>query len=256
MPATAVIDSIVEYYSNLLIVQYHNKPKAKAMIEAVVREMLADGILFDVRDAYSVETAVGAQLDIIAKYVGVDRFFLSQDLSGFFSMADYADVTFTGFIGLATYADFETKEGAVLTYDNIISQTAQLTDSQFRTIIKLKIVQNNINHSHKSIDEAMFAFFGDTVIPYSFGDMTMEYLVPADLTPIIDVAIQKQVLPKPMGVELTTTSQSNGLFLVEGRQQFESVVVFTRASDGTFIDAAGDIDTETTNEPRFTYSHI
>lgn len=254
MATQAEIDEIVEYYSNLLIVQYHNKPKAKAMIENVVRELIASGILFDIRDAYDVETAVGTQLDTLAKYIGVNRFFSVQDLSGFFAFAEYSDVGLPGDkIGFSDYTDFETKTGDWLTYAGVISQTFELTDEEFRIIIKLKIVQNNINHSHESIDDSIFAFFGDEVIPFSSGNMEMTYLIPEDLTPIITVAIQKEVLPKPMGVTLNTTTDFPGIFIVEGRESFESNVTFTRASVANMIDATGTLVEKAVDVARFGY---
>lgn len=248
------IDSIVNYYADLLIVQYNNKEKAKATIELFVRELIASGILFDIRDAYDVETSVGVQLDTVAKYIGVDRFFTVQDLSGFFAFAEYDDVGLPGDkIGFSDYTDFETKEGDWLTYAAIISQGFELTDDEFRIIIKLKIAQNNINHSHGSIDDSIFAFFGDTVVPFSTGNMQMTYLIPEDLTPIITVAIQKEVLPRPMGVELTTTTDFPGIFIVEGRASFENSVTFTRGSVANMIDATGVLVEKAVDVARFAY---
>ena len=67
-----------EYLSNLLIYQYHGKPKAKATIEAVGKMFPVDLILA-VRDSFSIDTAVGKQLDVLAKYVGVNRFYTHTD---------------------------------------------------------------------------------------------------------------------------------------------------------------------------------
>ena len=68
------------YYSNLLILQYHNKPKAKATIEASVG-LLPDDLILEVINGFDIETAVGKQLDILGIYVGVDRFYDNIDLS-------------------------------------------------------------------------------------------------------------------------------------------------------------------------------
>lgn len=254
MATQAEIDEIVEYYGNLLIIQYHNKPKAKAMVELFVRTLIADGIILDVRDAYDVETAIGVQLDVIGKYVDVDRFFKVLELDGYFSFAEYSDVSYTGKIGFSEYSDFETKEGKWLTYAGVTSTGYALNDEEFRIIIKLRIVQNNSNHSHKSIDDSMFEFFGDSVIPLQTGNMAMQYLVPEELSPILTVAIQKEVLPRPMGVSLELTTQFSGIFIVEGRESFESSVTFTRASVANMIDATGVLVEKSINIPRFTYT--
>lgn len=196
------INEIVEYYSNLLIIQYHNKPKAKAMIELFVRELLANGIMFDVENGYNIETAVGKQLDVIGKYVYMDRYYQSLDLEGFFSFALYdEDPISVDKIGFADYADSD-KTGKTLTYGDVISQFGTLGNADFRTLLKLRIIQNNSNHSHKSIDDALFAFFGDDITVSQTGTMQMTYLVPASYKSLIEVAIQKDILPRPMGVQL------------------------------------------------------
>ncbi len=69
MATEETIQSLIDYYTGLLIIQYNNKPKAMATISAISEEMIASGVMFDVRDGYSVDIAVGVQLDIIGKYV-------------------------------------------------------------------------------------------------------------------------------------------------------------------------------------------
>lgn len=206
------ISQLIEYYSNLLIVQYHNKPKAKATIELLVRELLANGLLFDIRDAFSVEMAVGVQLDIIGKYVGLDRFYQEDALDGYFAFTTYDEVVIPSEKrGFAIYAD-TTDDGDFLTYFDVLKRGVGLDDESFRTLIKLRIIQNNSNHSHKSIDDSMYAFFGETVRPSSLGHMDMIYFIPYALSVLIKVAIQKQVLPRPMGVGLNIIQQNNTFF--------------------------------------------
>lgn len=145
------------YYSNLLIMQYHNKPKAKATIEATVG-LLPDDLIMEVINGFDIETAVGKQLDILGEYVGVDRYYL------------------------------------------VDNQADLLNDEDYRILIKLKAISNTSNLSHKSLEEALYNFFGNSVRMDSDGNMEMTYFVPKNKTPIIQAAIQKEVLPRPMGV--------------------------------------------------------
>lgn len=69
-----VIEDLIAYYTNLLIKQYHDKTKAMDTIEALTEEALSDMVFTAVRDAFDIDTAVGAQLDLIAKYVGTTRY--------------------------------------------------------------------------------------------------------------------------------------------------------------------------------------
>lgn len=69
------INQLKEYYSNTLIVQYNNKPKAKQTVELLVDLIFADAILMQIRDGFDWKTAVGTQLDVIGQWVGVSRVF-------------------------------------------------------------------------------------------------------------------------------------------------------------------------------------
>lgn len=209
---TVNISAIVDYYANLLIIQYNQLPKAQATIELFVDALLANGVIFDVRDGYDIETAIGAQLDVLAKYIGEDRFYTGQNLDGFFAFATYSDdpaYVADEKIGFADYVDVGIKTGKWLTYDDVLSTTLSLTDYEFRTLLNLKILQNNSNHSDKEIDDGIFELFGLDLVVQDNYDMTMTYTInnPA-IVPIIQVAYEKGVLPKPMGVELILTENT------------------------------------------------
>lgn len=157
------------YYSNLLIMEYHNKPKAKSTIEASV-ELLPDDLILEVINGFDLETAVGKQLDIIGTIVGVDRSYIEDN------------------------------------------EYKLLNDDDFRLLIKLKIISNNSNFSHKSIDDALYDFFGNDIRMDSTGNMEMTYFVPKGKTGLILAAIQKEVLPRPMGVRVAYISENDKVF--------------------------------------------
>ena len=198
------LSDLIDYYVNLLIIQYNNKPKARAHIKALVAELLASDVYFDVQDGYDINTAVGVQLDIIGKYVNLDRYYKGQNFDGFFSFINYDEVDAppADRIGFADYTDYETKEGSWLNYIKSISEDLVLPDESFRQLIKLRIIQNASNHSHGSIDAAIYAAFADSLIPDSDGNMVMDYFVTFGGAPLAEVALQKGVLPKPIAVRL------------------------------------------------------
>ncbi len=72
---------IIDYYSNLLIIQYKGKPKAKAHIELLADAGIIDQLPIAVQNAYNVETATGVQLNVIGQYVGVVRSYGAITLS-------------------------------------------------------------------------------------------------------------------------------------------------------------------------------
>lgn len=64
---------IIDYYSNLLILEYLQQPKAYATIQTSVTPFVMDQLPIDVQNAFAIPTAVGVQLDILGKYVGASR---------------------------------------------------------------------------------------------------------------------------------------------------------------------------------------
>lgn len=69
----ATTQELIDYYANLLIIQYLGQPKAYATIQNLVKPVIMDQLPVAVQDAFSLDTAVGVQLDVIGKYVGVTR---------------------------------------------------------------------------------------------------------------------------------------------------------------------------------------
>lgn len=62
-----------EYYSDLLILQYHGKEKAIATVRAQVDKIIMNQLPVEIQDAFDLDTAIGAQLDTLGIYVGVTR---------------------------------------------------------------------------------------------------------------------------------------------------------------------------------------
>lgn len=194
---------LIEYYQDLLIVQYHDKPKAKAMIKAEMEETLANLLDIQVRDAFDVDTAVGVQLDIIGKWVGVDRIFKGQmfDNKPWFSLTRYNEPTTPLQGGFSRFDNFDTLEGGFLTYDFIVSTRNKINDTDFRLLIKLKIIRNNIKHSPKDIDEAMYKLFADTLYTVWGECMEMTFYYKKKNYGIVKLGQEKNCFPIPTGVK-------------------------------------------------------
>lgn len=194
---------LIEYYQDLLIVQYHDKPKAKAMIKAEMEETLANLLDIQVRDAFDVDTAVGVQLDIIGKWVGVDRIFKGQmfDNKSWFSLTRYNKPTTPLQGGFSRFDNFDTLEGGFLTYDFIVSTRNKINDTDFRLLIKLKIIRNNIKHSPKDIDEAVYKLFANTLYTVWGECMEMTFYYKKENYGIVKLGQEKKCFPIPTGVK-------------------------------------------------------
>jgi len=122
--------TLKEIYLNLIILQYSDKPKAKATIEALIKDGLASADLIEVfNDAFDLDLAIGAQLDILGRIIGLSRtvpFIVPKIYFGFagnpnaetFNKAPILDVT------QASFTDLE------------------LNDTDYRKFLKAKVSKN------------------------------------------------------------------------------------------------------------------
>lgn len=145
-----------DYYKNLLIIQYHDKPKARATIAQWVDCMTGDGIMTQLWDAFDVDTAIGAQLDAIGHFVGIGRF--------------------------------------------------DLPDEQYRVLIKFKILKNNIGTTMKDIDDAIYEYFGNSILVSNNKDMSITYILANELGSLIPILTDEDLLPAPMGVGVSAVT--------------------------------------------------
>ena len=152
---------IENYYANLLILQYRTLDKARAHIKALVRNAFANGLLKKVIDGFNIDTAVGKQLDILGKYIGLSR-----------------------------------------NVKTILSDTGStvLDDSDYRLLLKFKLLSNITFASTAQIRNALYELFPRSVRVYDNRDMTYEYVVSTQFQNVIGVILAEELLPLPMGV--------------------------------------------------------
>ena len=197
------LNNLLDYYANLLIVQYNGKPKATATIKLVADLLWARMILFQIRDAFDWRTAVGAQLDIIGEWVGVTRFYNGQLYSfhPWFSFVGWNSNPDNLQGGFSTFSTFDNGNGGFLTYSDILPTQNRLNDEGYRIMIGLKIIKNSIQATCKNIDNAIWDYFNGAVYTV-WGDNTLTYYYKEPLAEIIEVALAKNVLPCPTGIEI------------------------------------------------------
>lgn len=198
-------DELISYYANLLIIQYRNKPNALGTIQEIIRSLMIYDLIRSVENGYDVETAVGVQLDVLAKYAGVERVSTGVDFTRvFFGSVDYDEIPpySSGVVGFISYDDLNPPDAQFLEYDTDEGSLFELTDQELRILIKLKIAQNNSNHSTGEIDNILNEFFPGQVVFDDNFDMTISYVFSSSLTRIVSIAISQNAIPKPAGVKL------------------------------------------------------
>lgn len=198
-------EELIAYYVNLLIIQYANKPKARALIDSFIRVLMIYDLVIKIRDGYNLETAIGHQLDILGKYIGIDRVItgtaFTREYFGFAVYGDY-DFDFNGFI---KYGDVP-PDVQMRRYEESNQSLYTLTDEEYRIMLKLGIVRNSSNASVKQIDDILDDLFGADVYFTDRQNMTVvSYLIGEKYRRIFQIAKSSGLLPNPAGVGVVTS---------------------------------------------------
>ena len=207
---------LIAYYVNLLILQYKNKPNASGTIAALINALMIYDIIRAVENGYGIDTAVGVQLNVLAKYVGAERVVTRVDFSRtFFGFVDYNEPEpYVNVVGLLPYDELNPPDAQFLKY--VAGQQSQytLTDAELRILIKLKIAQNNSNHSVGEIDDILDEFFPDQVIFTDNFNMTISYIFDSEVSRIAEIAIAQKAIPKPaaVGLDVSFVPDINNIF--------------------------------------------
>jgi hypothetical protein len=194
---------LVKYYKNLLILQYKRQLKAPEHIKALVEIDMIFELIELVQNGFDITTTIGVQQDILGKYLGIDRI-----ISGIPFTIDYFGFMLYGTDpGLSLYEGFmeygDTPPAIQFFKYGESEDVLELTDAEFRVIQQFRVIQANSLHSNQVIDQALFDAFGTDVILTDNEDMTIEYVFPIAQNKLAIILQSEDLLPRPMGVELT-----------------------------------------------------
>ena len=197
---------LISYYQDLLELQYNGKPKARNHVRAICESLLADMILWKMQEqCMNVDVSIGVQLDIIGKWVGVDRYFKGSAYEGkrWYAYYDWNEEDQpNGLQGGLWDWNTENEQVPILTYDWIMTVKNKINDNDFRFLIKLKIIKNETVLTCKNIDEQIKRAF-DGIIRTVWGEcLQLTYEYPSNRAAIMELAKKKNLLPHPCGVDV------------------------------------------------------
>lgn len=159
---TTQMQKFIDYYVNLLIIQYHNKPKAQATIRAFLRPLAEVFQLYkDLENAFNIETAEGVQLDIVAKYFGVKRTYNNIVFDRLYHNYQYIN----GYVdGLSFQTIKNQGDGGTWTLETANRSYYDLSDKELRLLIKLRIIGlNNETLTYAFFYNQLFDLFGTEI---------------------------------------------------------------------------------------------
>lgn len=202
------VSGTIKYYTDLLLYQYNDKTRARGTIDLLAGAAVCDLVALQIQDAFDIETAEGPQLDILGEYIGFNRVVPIVVPRPYFQLTDYI-APITNPIGLTDYNDPTLNANSVF-YLYIFQNTTfnSLSDDQYRFMLKLKIVLNKLFNSLENIDAALAEFFGSSVVCFDEASMSMTYFTQGTPAYLLQLAIELDLLPRPIGVRI------NGVFQV------------------------------------------
>lgn len=135
--------------------------KEADVFDRYLQTLLVDGdiqdTLQDLMQMRSIETATGAQLDIIGEIVGQPRELISTDMFDYFA--------FDGYPAAGSYGSLEGANdgGVYYSLGDPLTGNTFLTDEQYRLFIKAKISKNTTRATPDKILDFISFVFGATV---------------------------------------------------------------------------------------------
>jgi len=202
---TFTLAGLIQYYSALLPIQFRGLPKATATMNILVKQALADFMASQLAVCFDLETAEGNQLDILAKYIGVNR---NSNIPASVLLFSYANALgggpFQGFNSVGS----STLNGYVYDSVNEIDfPTTAFTDVQFLFVLQLQIALNHFDVTFSYIQSFLEEFFPGQITCTDNLNMTLTYNVPAGLP--ISNAVLVNFLPRPMGVGININTTAS-----------------------------------------------
>lgn len=183
---------MAEDYTKLITSQHADKPKFVATVDLVASAFgqISDAVLGLV-DAFAIDTAVGAQLDVVGLWVGISRNQVVPVTGAFFTFDDAG----LGWDLANWKAPYEATEGVTV-----------LDDETYRAVIKAKIGSNywkGTNEGLDAIGETAFSSLGVQCFMLDNLDMTVTVYILGGPTQVLIELIKRGVAPpKTAGVRV------------------------------------------------------
>jgi len=209
------LDDVVSYYKDRLILQYRGLPKATQTIAILCKQAVCDYLTQSLQVAFDVNTAVGVQLDIIGKYVGISRLQGTSSTVNTYGFERYPGHTGNPH-GLQRYAGGVNTGIIWMRYGYLNTNPFALSDDAYRILIQLKIILNSSDNTLYSIQKLLNQFFPGTITVVDNTNMTLTYYIAPDISQTVPISIIEQFLPKPMGVGINFVSAGNLRVLSDG----------------------------------------
>lgn len=197
------MSALIDNYRNLLIIQYADKPKAKKHIEAILSEVeKVYNLANSFENAFDLDLAVGKQLDILGKIVGISRIVVAIPKK-YFGFSDY-EYSYPMGDKFLTVVSYPMRDKFEIPYSSSL-----LNDYLYRFFIKAKVIKNYakatmIDENKLSIQDVIDYLFQGKAYVVDNLDMTMSIYVDKSFDfDIIRYALKLSLIPLGQGVKIS-----------------------------------------------------
>lgn len=223
------MSEFTDQYSKLLIVQYYDKPKAKAHIELLASEYeKVYNLLNEFENAFDLDFAIGKQLDILGKIVGIDRNIPLIIPKKYFDLVNYS---------------MGDKFELVITYplkdkNEVVYTDLQLNDNDYRYLIRCKIIKNFLKGKRLTdIQLAIDFIFKNKGYIVDNRNMSFSFYLPMEInTNLLNVILALDLLPRPNAInyDLIIGYSSNSFGFRDNLNSYPMGYKFESVVGGTF----------------------
>lgn len=185
------MSDFTDEYQNLIIYQYQDKTKFIAEVNTLLNKLeevknQSENLL----NAFDVDIAIGNQLDIIGRIVGMPRRINEAIPKVYFGFNDENPNA----VGFGQAAFYEIGNSAY--------QSLDLNDSDYRFFIKLKIESNFMKNNIHEINKVVTKIFGGDSYIIDNKDMTFDFYAYENVeSRLVKYAKILDLLPRPQVIE-------------------------------------------------------
>jgi len=186
-------------YTSLIKSEHNQKPMFMAMVGAVTGAIAAvTAGIQAIQPAFDLDTAIGNQLDIVGQWVGQSRTVENVLVLGFFGFAD--DPAALGFGELKNVS----VGGIWYNLGENFSGSTVLSDSDYLTILKARIVKNQGTGDANDIENALNYIFDVPCTLVDNGTLNVTINISEPITSTAEALLSGlDILPRPAGVAFT-----------------------------------------------------
>jgi uncharacterized protein DUF2612 len=185
-------------YAALITSEHNQKPNFMSMVSVVTGAIgdVTEGIR-SIEAGFNLNDAIGAQLDILGLWIGQSRVIAGVLVPGFFGFTDDPEAEPFGELSNPAIG------GKWFNLGDTASGNTVLSDPDYLTVLKARIVRNQSNGTLSAIENALAFIFGVPCSVIDNGTLSLVIDVKGEITPTQQALLTSlDILPRPSGISI------------------------------------------------------